>query len=158
MNNGIRILCELPDAASRRRLVLSGVLAVVGAAFSLMPMLGLYLMLKALLCDAGNVAGAFTGVGVALMGIFLQVVFHGLSTRLSHRAAFDTLYAVRRDILHRLSRVPQGVLDENPAGKLKSQIFDDVEKLEMFYGHHYPEIIGNLLVPVGMIVLVFFMD
>ncbi len=158
VNNGIRILCELPDAASRRRLVLSGVLAVVGAAFSLMPMLGLYLMLKALLCDAGNVAGTFTGVGVALMGIFLQVVFHGLSTRLSHRAAFDTLYAVRRDILHRLSRVPQGVLDENPAGKLKSQIFDDVEKLEMFYGHHYPEIIGNLLVPVGMIVLVFFMD
>lgn len=158
MSNGMQILCSLPDEASRRRLMFSGVLAVAGALFSLLPMMGLYFMLKALLMKPADVMGAFCGVGMAVAGIFLQVIFHAFSTRLSHKAAFDTLHAVRRDILHRLSRVPQGVLDESSAGKLKSQIFDDVEKLEMFYGHHYPEIIGNLLVPVCMIAVIFFMD
>ena len=158
MSNGMRTLCGLPNKANRRRLLVAGGLAVLSALCSLLPMLGLYVILDALLSAPRNVSRAYAGAGLAVMGIFLQVVFHFLSTRLSHLTAFETLHAIRSDLLRKLSRVPQGFLDENSAGKLKSRIFDDVEKLEMFYGHHYPEIIGNLIVPLSMIIIVLCMD
>lgn len=158
MNNGMRTLCGLPDKTNRRRLLAAGALAVLSALCSLLPMLGLYVILDALLSNPRDVSQAYMGAGLSVGGIFLQVVFHFLSTRLSHLTAFETLHTVRSDILRKFARVPQGFLDENPAGKLKSRIFDDVEKLEMFYGHHYPEILGNLIVPVGMIAVVFCMD
>jgi len=158
MNNGMRTLCGLPDKTNRRRLLAAGALAVFSALCSLLPMLGLYVILDALLSDPRDISRAYMGAGLSVGGIFLQVVFHFLSTRLSHLTAFETLHAVRSDILRKFARVPQGFLDENSAGKLKSRIFDDVEKLEMFYGHHYPEILGNLIVPVSMIAVVFCMD
>lgn len=158
MNNGMKTLCGLPDKANRRRLLTAGAFAVLSALFSLLPMLGLYVILEALLSNPSDAERAWMGAFAALAGIFLQVVFHLVSTRLSHLTAFETLHSIRSAILARLARVPQGFLDENSAGKLKSQIFDDVEKLEMFYGHHYPEILGNLIVPLSMIIVVFCMD
>ena len=130
MNNGMRTLCGLPDKTNRRRLLAAGALAVLSALCSLLPMLGLYVILDALLSNPRDVSQAYMGAGLSVGGIFLQVVFHFLSTRLSHLTAFETLHTVRSDILRKFARVPQGFLDENPAGKLKSRIFDDVEKLE----------------------------
>lgn len=158
MNNGMRTLCGLPTRPNRKRLLVAGVLAVFSALCSLLPMLGLYVILDGLLASPMDVARAWNGLWLAVAGIFFQVLFHAVSTWLSHATAFETLHSIRTELVHKLSRVPQGFLDENPAGKLKSRIFDDVEKLEMFYGHHYPEILGNLVVPLGMIVLVLIMD
>ena len=51
MNNGMRTLCGLPDKTNRRRLLAAGALAVFSALCSLLPMLGLYVILDALLSD-----------------------------------------------------------------------------------------------------------
>lgn len=157
-NNGMRTLCALPDAKGRQRLKAAGALAAVSALSSLMPMLGLYVILSAVLAEPRDIEKAWNGALFALAGIFLQIVFHYASTRLSHMTAFQTMHSVRSALLEKLARVPLGYLSENSAGSIKSRIFDDVEKLEVFYGHIYPEIIGNLLVPLAMIVMVFVMD
>ncbi|MDO4719417.1 MAG: ABC transporter ATP-binding protein [Peptostreptococcaceae bacterium] len=157
MNNGVRILFRFLSPKGQRRLCLSGFFAVLSAAFSLLPMLGLYLILSVIL-GGRDFNECLPGICVSLSGIFLQVLFHTVSTRLSHRTAFDALYEIRSRILQKLSRVNQGYLDENPAGKLKSMLFDDVEQFEMFYGHHFPEILGGLFVPIIMGICMIVLD
>lgn len=157
MKNGIRTLFRFLSRKGQKRLCLSGFFAILSAAFSVLPMFGLYLILNAIL-DGRNFHGCLPGICVSVAGIFLQVLFHTVSTRLSHRTAFDGLYEIRSQILQKLSRINQGYLDENPAGKLKSMLFDDVEQLEMFYGHHFPEILGGLFVPIIMGICMIVLD
>lgn len=157
MKNGIRILFQFLSRRGQRRLGLSGFFAVLSAAFGVLPMFGLYLILNAILKGL-DFHGCLPGIVLSVAGIFLQVIFHTASTRLSHRTAFDGLYEIRSQILRKLSRVHQGYLDENPAGKLKSVLFDDVEQLEMFYGHHFPEMLGGLFVPVIMGICMIVLD
>lgn len=157
MKNGIRILFQFLSRRGQCRLGLSGFFAVLSAAFGVLPMFGLYLILNAILKGL-DFHGCLPGIVLSVAGIFLQVVFHTASTRLSHRTAFDGLYEIRSRILRKLSRVHQGYLDENPAGKLKSVLFDDVEQLEMFYGHHFPEMLGGLFVPVIMGICMIVLD
>lgn len=157
MKNGIRILFQFLSRRGQRRLGLSGFFAVLSAAFGVLPMFGLYLILNDILKGL-DFHGCLPGIVLSVAGIFLQVIFHTASTRLSHRTAFDGLYEIRSRILRKLSRVHQGYLDENPAGKLKSVLFDDVEQLEMFYGHHFPEMLGGLFVPVIMGICMIVLD
>ena len=155
MKNGIRTLFRFLSLKGQKQLCLSGFFAILSATFSVFPMFGLYLILDAIL-DGRNFYGCLPGICVSVSGIFLQVLFHMVSTRLSHRTAFDALYEIRLQILQKLSQINQGYMDENPIGKLKSMLFDDVEQLEMFYGHHFPEILGGIFIPIvmGMCIIV----
>lgn len=157
MKNGIRTLFRFLSRKEQKRLYLSGFFAIFSAIFSVFPMLGLYLILNAIL-DGRDFHGSLPGICVSVAGIFLQVIFHAISTRLSHRIAFEALYEIRSQILQKLSRINQGYLDENSSGKLKSILFDDVEQLEMFYGHHFPEILGCLLVPIVTAICMIVLD
>lgn len=157
MKNGIRTLFRFLSHKEQKRLCLSGFFAILSAIFSVFPMLGLYLILNAIL-DGRDFHGSLPGICVSVAGIFLQVIFHAISTRLSHRIAFEALYEIRSQILQKLSRINQGYLDENSSGKLKSILFDDVEQLEMFYGHHFPEILGCLLVPIVTAICMIVLD
>lgn len=157
MKNGIRTLFRFLSRKEQKRLCLSGFFAILSAIFSVFPMLGLYLILNAIL-DGRDFYGSLIGICVSVAGIFLQVIFHAISTRLSHRIAFEALYEIRSQILQKLSRINQGYLDENSSGKLKSILFDDVEQLEMFYGHHFPEILGCLLVPIVTAICMIVLD
>lgn len=157
MKNGIRTLFRFLSRKEQKRLCLSGFFAILSAIFSVFPMLGLYLILDAIL-DGRDFHGSLPGICVSVAGIFLQVIFHAISTRLSHRIAFEALYEIRSQILQKLSRINQGYLDENSSGKLKSILFDDVEQLEMFYGHHFPEILGCLLVPIVTAICMIVLD
>ena len=60
MNNGMRTLCGLPDKTNRRRLLAAGALAVLSALCSLLPMLGLYVILDALLSNPRDVSQAYS--------------------------------------------------------------------------------------------------
>lgn len=157
MKNGIRTLFRFLSLKGQKQLCLSGFFAILSATFSVFPMFGLYLILDAIL-DGRNFYGCLPGICVSVSGIFLQVLFHMVSTRLSHRTAFDALYEIRLQILQKLSQINQGYMDENPIGKLKSMLFDDVEQLEMFYGHHFPEILGCLLVPIVTAICMIVLD
>lgn len=157
MKKSIRSLLHFLSRKGQKRLFISGIFAILSAAFSVLPMLGLYLILVAIL-DGSDIQACLTGITISVIGIFLQVIFHSISTTLSHRSAFDALYEIRIQVLKKLSRINQGYMVENSAGKLKNLVFDDVEKLEMFYGHHFPEILGGLLVPTIMGILITILD
>ncbi len=75
------------------------------------------------------------------MAVFfiLSRLFHAFSTTLSHRATFEVLANVRRQLTRKLARMPLGdVLDES-SGTYKNIIVERVDSIETTLAHMIPE-------------------
>ncbi|MDO4538764.1 MAG: ABC transporter ATP-binding protein, partial [Coriobacteriales bacterium] len=81
---------------------------------------------------------------------------HGLS--LSHKSAYNTLKNLRIALQGRLEAQPLGVIRDLGNGRIKKMFTDDIETVELLLAHAIPEGIGNLLVPLAVVVGMFFVD
>ncbi|MEM6502482.1 MAG: ABC transporter ATP-binding protein [Cyanobacteria bacterium P01_C01_bin.89] len=143
------------------RLALSGLLAIIGAALGLVPYYLVYLVsLQLLGTDAKGVeaesvwqlawwaVGAVVGKGVCM----------GLSTRLSHIAAYTILYDLRIEIARKLGRLPLGYFSSRTTGEIKKIIHEDVEQLEQGLAHIIPDVVAGVTVPLLTGTLLFLVD
>ena len=109
---------------------------------------------------------------------FGNVLFHSISTTLSHVATFNVLGNIRKDLCDKLSRVPLGsVLDmpsgalkdlcdklsrvplgsvlDMPSGALKNILVERIDSMETTLAHVVPEFTSNLILPLLMFVYLF---
>jgi ATP-binding cassette subfamily B protein len=124
---------------------------------SIIPIIGLYMIINNVI-ENGETKVLYIWALVICISIIGKIVFHGMALRISHIVAYDILFEIRKKLVFKYSKVSQGYLEENSSGKLKKIIFDDVESLEQFYGHHVPEILSSIFIPLVMSVIVFFLD
>ena len=77
----------------------------------------------------------------------LSRLFHAFSTTLSHRATFEVLANIRRQLTGKLARMPLGdVLDES-SGTYKNIIVERVDSIETTLAHMIPELTSNIIIP-----------
>ena len=81
---------------------------------------------------------------------------HGLD--LSHYSAYHTLKNLRTALQSRLEKQPLGVIRELGNGRIKKVFTDDIDTIELLLAHAIPEGIGNLSIPVVVILAMFFVD
>ncbi len=158
---GLRLLWPLARHG-RRALLASAALALVGTAGQLLP----YWAVQHLL--TGVVAGDLDhdqlrarirdDVLIALAGVLLMAALLGLSTWMSHRAAFATLEHLRLRIGRRLGEVPLGHLTRRRSGELQRILNDDVERLESFLAHAVPDLISAAGILLGTTVWLLLVD
>ena len=89
---------------------------------------------------------------------FGNVLFHAISTTLSHVATFNVLGNIRKDLCDKLSRVPLGSVLDMPSGSLKNILVERVDSMETTLAHVIPEFTSNLILPVLMFVYLFHID
>lgn len=154
---GIGYLLQPIRKSDKKLLFISTVFAILEAISSIVPFLCLYQIVHMIMKQGVNV-NLWKWAISACVFIWMKTVFHGISTRYSHIAAFDILYIIRQKILSKFSRLPMGYMDENPMGKLKANVFDDIETLEQFYAHHIPEIIAGISIPTFLFIVMIFHD
>lgn len=97
-------------------------------------------------------------VFIAFVGHTGKVVFNAMSTDLSHKSAYEILKNIRTQLAAKLSRVPLGYVTEIPSGQLKTIMVDTVEKMEEPLAHIIPEMTSNLLIPVCVLIYLFYLD
>lgn len=98
-------------------------------------------------------------IGCVCIGVwFLRVVFHGISTTLSHKATFNVITNVRKRAIEKLSRMPLGEVLSIPSGSMKSIIVEKIDSIETTMAHVVPEMTSNILVPVAIIIYLFTID
>ena len=88
----------------------------------------------------------------------LYALLLNLSTWLSHQGAYKTLRDVRTAMMNKMLRLPLGYFETNGSGRLKYLICDQVEGMEKPLAHVLPEMTANLLVPLLLLVYMFFVD
>ncbi len=138
------------------KMTASVLLAVLGSVCGVVPYWAVS-QIVILICSQ-NYALAPIGLwaAIALLGYLGSTWFGTASTILSHRSAFTILKNIRTELTRKLSRVPMGYILDTPSGKFKTMLVDTVEKLELPLAHMIPELTANILVPILMLIYLFF--
>ena len=71
-----------------------------------------------------------------------------LSGILSHIAAFNILYGLRKTITEKVGILPMGYLSHRNSGAFKKIISDDVERIETFVAHQIPDFVKAVALPL----------
>ena len=118
-------------------------LAVLGAAFQILPFFVMAKVTARLLAGNKDLSGYLADC--ALMAAFwlLRVLLHALSTAQSHQATFAVLGSIRKQGLAKLARMPLGDVQARGSGELKNTLVERVDSIEPTLAHVIPEMSSN---------------
>ena len=133
--------------ASYRRSV---VLACIGVLCSMVPYFVMGTMVKQLLKGERNYDVFLREGGLMAVFIVLGILFHTLSTNLSHKTTFALIAGIRTELCEKLARLPLGTVRETPSGALKNIMIERTDAIETTLAHVVPEFTANLLAPLLM--------
>ena len=121
-------------------------LAVLGAAFQILPFFVMAKVTARLLAGNKDLSGYLADC--ALMAAFwlLRVLLHALSTAQSHQATFAVLGSIRKQGLAKLARMPLGDVQARGSGELKNTLVERVDSIEPTLAHVIPEMSSNAAV------------
>lgn len=74
---------------------------------------------------------------------------------LGHTAAYRTLYGIRVRLTNHISELSLGWFNRNAIGKVKQVAEQDVEQIEGFIAHQFPDMVNTIVMLVVMIVTMF---
>ena len=87
-----------------------------------------------------------------------NVVFHAVSTSMSHIATFNLLGNIRKKMCDKLTRLPLGTVLDMPSGSLKNIMIERVDSMETTLAHIVPEYTSNIVLSLALIVYLFVID
>lgn len=157
--SGIPRLLEL--AGEKKTLMVWGcILSTVNVFFQLVPFLAVYNILAELLKNAADLANADTQFMVSwavkgIVGLVIAYVFMYFGGMLGHTAAYRTLYGIRVRLSQHISELPLGWFNRNAIGKVKQIAEQDVEQIEKFIAHQFPDMVNTIVLLVVMVAIMF---
>ena len=87
-----------------------------------------------------------------------NVLFHAISTSLSHMATFNLLGNIRKGLCDKLTRLPLGTVLDMPSGSLKNIIIERIDSMETTLAHIVPEYTSNIILSIVLVVYLFVID
>ncbi|PQL95593.1 ABC transporter [Apibacter adventoris] len=153
-------MLRLLEIAGRRKglLFISGFLAIIHALLSMIPYILVFYIIKELAKTSINYGIIKEYIIYALIAAVISTcVFYG-SVILSHIAAYNILFELRKYITEKVGRLSMGVLSNSNSGALKKILLDDVERMENFIAHQIPDFIKGISLPIITISYLFSQD
>lgn len=148
-------------ALQKKRLILSGLCAIIAETLGMVPFLIIYDLVQLLTMPSfGNTdhRAVYNWLIVAFLAMILRPLFLSLSGLLSHLAAYDILYEIRRALIRKVNTLPLGFFSRRNTGQLKKVISEDVEQLEIFLAHNFPDFIAAIVYMCIATIVLFLVD
>lgn len=137
---------------NKRYLAASLLCSFISGLCSIIPYLGLYALMEAITAGTCTRQIAAENAMLIVVGIVIRFVLFGSSGVLSHKGAYKSLYQVRCLVAEHMAKVPLGSLNERSTGEIKTVLNEDIEKLELFLAHNFPELIYYMTGPVAIFI------
>lgn len=159
---GVARMLELAGQ-KKHRLLAACALSVVAAAARIVPFFTIYALVRELLqcyaastqVDPGRLS-EYAGWTLAAALVYGLCAF--FSSSLAHTAAYDIIYALRLQLMEKLTRVPSGYFTQTTQGAIKKILSDDTEQLEVFIAHHICDIVAAVATPLLTLIYLFVLD
>lgn len=87
-----------------------------------------------------------------------NVIFHAISTSLSHVATFNLLGNIRKSMCDKLTRLPLGTVLSMPSGSLKNIMIERIDSMETTLAHIVPEYTSNIILSIVLMIYLFVQD
>ncbi|MGP9585570.1 ABC transporter ATP-binding protein [Micrococcaceae sp. AOP34-BR2-30] len=138
------------------------VLAVLGAASSVVPFIAIVELARVLLpaideapVDAGRV---WVIVVVAVIALVVSVGAAFVSGLVGHFADAELQHSLRRRIVRHLQRLPLGWFDRRSSGSVRKLVENDVVALHQLVAHSIQDVLTAITVPLLSLVYLFVVD
>ena len=87
-----------------------------------------------------------------------NVLFHAISTSMSHVATFNLLGNIRKSMCDKLTRLPLGTVLDMPSDSLKNIMIERIDSMETTLAHIVPEYTSNIILSIVLVVYLFVLD
>ena len=122
--------------------------AIIGVAGSLLPYYAIS-KIVALLFEGIKIVQAYVPYLCIIAGGFLvHIVFHNVSTAISHKMTFTVIAETRQKMCDKLLQVPMGRILRRNSGEMKNLMIEKVDSIEPTLAHLVPEMTSKLIVPI----------
>lgn len=149
-------ILQFPE--SKKNYVRSVLLALVGVIFSLFPYFLMGNMVRQLMIGEKQFS-VFLQEGFLMCVCWIfRVLFHTLSTNLSHRTTFQVIGNIKIALCDKLAKLPLGTVLDIPSGTLKNIIVERTDSIEPTLAHVVPEFTANFAAPILMFIYLLFID
>ena len=142
----------------KSRYLASVLVAVLGVASRVAQYFVVANVISHLMAGERDVGYYLRQCGLIVVFWALQVLFHAISTAISHKATFAVLGDIRKRCTDKLARMPLGDVLDQPSGALKSTIVERIDAMETTLAHIVPEFTSNLLAPICLLICLFAAD
>ncbi|HBZ02777.1 MAG TPA: ABC transporter ATP-binding protein [Lachnospiraceae bacterium] len=153
------------ELSKKRRplVILSAVLSSLAAVFSFVPYLAIYNVIREILSVYPEINKMdIEKIGyysiVALLGILGNLLSYFLAILCSHIAAFGTIYDLKITFAEHLARLPLGVHLNIGSGKLRKIMEDNIDRIEGFIAHQFPDFVASVVSPIVMVIILLTID
>lgn len=143
---------------SRGKLAGSVALSVISVVSGLVPYYCVYKLIESFIAGWMTAALIRSWCGLALLAYAVKVVFFGLSTGLSHYAAYHILEQLRLRVADRFLHAPLGEVNGHSIGEIKNIMVDKIEDIEPPLAHMIPEGSGHIMLPLASIAALLLID
>ncbi|MDR1628660.1 MAG: ABC transporter ATP-binding protein/permease [Oscillospiraceae bacterium] len=151
-------------AATKKPLIIgAGFLSALASVVSFVPFVAIYYIVR-------EIVGAYPGFDLldsekvirlgwlAFGGVIGNILLYFAALMCSHLAAFGTLYQLKLNFAYHIARLPLGFHLGYGSGKLRKVMDENIEKIEGFIAHQFPDIVASFVAPVVMLVILFAFD
>ncbi|MHB1505075.1 MAG: ABC transporter ATP-binding protein [Sulfobacillus sp.] len=105
-----------------------------------------------------DVAGLELIGAIFLAALLLAFLANYLQAYILNWVSQSSIFAIRKDVITKIERMPAAFFDKNPTGRLVTRATNDVEALEEMYSSVMVNMIRDGLLLVGVVVIMFQMN
>lgn len=161
---------EKPKGGIPRLLEISGekntvfmfsvVFSILGTLCQLVPFLSVYRVMSELLRHAAT-SEALDAVFLirqavyGLIGLIVGYILAYAGGMMSHTFAYRVICGVRLKVAEHIGKLPMGYVTNNSVGKIKQVLDADVEQIEGFLAHQFPDFVSTIVMLIALFVIMF---
>ena len=151
-------------ASDRKGLIfLSAILSSLAAIASFIPYIAVYFMIRTIIGVYPNLEQLDMSIvlnygWLALAGIVANILLYFLAIFSSHMAAFGTLYELKVLFANHITKMPLGYHLTIGSGRLRKIMDENIESVEGFIAHQFPDFVASVTAPIVMVVILFTVD
>ena len=140
------------------QIISSDIIAVIVVFCSVVPYIALAKITQNIAISNTDLEFYIRPILLILGGLIGSVIFHEISTLISHNLAFRIIEDERKKLVRKINRLSMGEIEKRSSGEWTQFMVETLNKIEQPIAHVIPEVIANLIIPIALVVIIFIMD
>ena len=136
----------------------SVIFAIIGVGLGVIPYFSVASIINNLVEKNTGISNYVPYILSVLVGFLGSILFHEISTIMSHNLAYRIIEDRRKLLADKLSRISMGEVEKKSSGQWSQFMVETLDKMEKPIAHVIPEVIANILIPIVLVVIIFILD
>lgn len=136
----------------------SVIFAIIGVGLGAIPYFSVASIINNLVEKNTGISNYVPYILAVLVGFLGSILFHEISTIMSHNLAYRIIEDRRKLLADKLSRISMGEVEKKSSGQWSQFMVETLDKMEKPIAHVIPEVIANILIPIVLVVIIFILD